>query len=244
MNPIYALDKARPAFSQLYDVGPPNLVFIGASQPHHLRETLTNTKLSSRLPYKVTDFLSASEFIAVGGLKWWSLIDELQGNFTNPRKWAKYGDQWLNYTATNHKADIAVLFNGSYDVDDLNNCTLSALPNGLYNIDFNLCADAITEKWFLELSPVIHESILHIQHLLPHAKLFYYPIIPREWWHPEARKFANMLDYYITVTLRMKHNIRVKMLSNKTLYSYPASSVYDNVKKNINPDFWIMITCI
>ena len=68
LNPIYTLDKARPAFSQLYDIGAPNIVFIGASQPHHLREALLDENLYSKFHYKVTDFLSASEFIAVGGL--------------------------------------------------------------------------------------------------------------------------------------------------------------------------------
>ena len=214
------------------------MLFIGSSHVHHLRESMYFDEWKSHIAPAAVDFLSASEYVGVGGLKWWTLENEIHGIFTNPAKFHKYGDQWSQYRQTGHCPEAAILINGSNDVDDYNNCTLSAPPNGIYDIDFNDCATAIMEKWLSQLKPVIVSAITHVRDILPmNTKLFYLPILPRIWWHKKARDMANKLDHFVTVTLRREHNIHINMTSIATLVRYPAISEYDNIYKDVLPAF-------
>ena len=238
LNPPFAMDGARAAFCQVYNLGAPNIVFIGSSHVYHLGETMHHQAWRCHLNPMAADFLVNSDYVGVGGLKWWTLEREIHGIFTSPRKLAKYGNQWAQYLNRNHFPEAAIIINGSNDADDFNNCTLSAVPGGIYDIDFYACATAIMEKWLAELKPVILQAIRHIIDILPHGtKLFYLPIIPRIWWHKNTRELANKLDHYITVTLKREHRININLLSIRSLIRYPAVSEYDNIYRDLLPSF-------
>ena len=93
IHPTYGMDRARCGYGVANLVGPPNILFIGSSHIDHMRYLKQPIMAFPELPKW---FISTSMFAGVGGLKRWLADTELYGEFRDPRKAQKYGNQWNN----------------------------------------------------------------------------------------------------------------------------------------------------
>ena len=241
INPPYGVDHAWPAFKSATKIGLPQMLFIGSSHIHHLseliREPVFHTKTKETVLHYMCDrFVLDAEFVGVGGLKWWTMDNELHGHFVSCKKYEKYGNQWLNFHNSGMIPDVATIVCGCNDVDDyLNYIMDTTYWSG--SKAFQKYADESLTEWFDSLTPVIASALSSIQKLLPRTRLFYMPITPRKWWHVNARSLANRLDHFIAYKLCQEHIVDVKLLSNQSLFKKSNPNVLQNVIQDINPAF-------
>ena len=72
---------------------PPCITYIGSSHVRHMGKL----KLDQTTTEAVASLLTNSHFVGVGGLKWCTCADELNGIFKSSTKARKYGNQWEKY---------------------------------------------------------------------------------------------------------------------------------------------------
>ena len=174
LNPPYDLDHARPAFSLMQYYGPPKVVFIGDSHVAHMRGLHLNSDF-----YRPTrNFLSSSQYIGVGGTKWWLASDELFGIFADDKKQRKYGKQWVKHVLSGAVVNSAVCCLGSNDADDYMNYIMKPKLPLESEAFYDYAIDAMNE-WLSLLLPIVTATTIKFMNLLPYAKFHYYPIVPR-----------------------------------------------------------------
>ena len=85
MEPEHDLFE-RP-FRLMDSIDIPSIAFIGSSHVFRMNDVIS----SKHVPERVKYFLSKSKFVGVGGLKFWTSGEELNGIFDNAEKEKKYG---------------------------------------------------------------------------------------------------------------------------------------------------------
>ena len=91
IHPSWGMDRARCGYGVANLVGPPNVLYIGSSHIDHMRYL---QKPEAEFPEIPKWFISTSMFAGIGGLKWLLVDNKLYGDFRDPRKAQKYGNQW------------------------------------------------------------------------------------------------------------------------------------------------------
>ncbi len=82
--------------------------------------------LAASLPNYHQKFISKSQFVAIGGLKWWTCRDNLNGIGLSDAKKEDYGDQWGQFQQLDIKPAYAVVTMGTNDCENMN-CHLEHL---------------------------------------------------------------------------------------------------------------------
>ncbi len=239
LNPVYGLDHAHPGYALAEQLGVPHMVFIGSSHVHHLADLIRfpvyhPETYNTVLHYKAHHFVREAQFIGVGGLKWWTMDDELHGVFTSNRKREKYGNQWLQFVNSGMIPDVAIIINGCNDIDDFNNRIMDTCY-WTGSKQFARNADECLDEWFACLKPVIVNALDRIQKLLPNTRLCYLPVTPRKWWHKKSRELANKIDHFISYRLRQEHNIKVMLIGNGSFFKDSHHNALQNVFNDVNP---------
>ena len=117
-------NKLNGSFNLLDNLSIPNICFVGSSHVTHLLDY----KHQPNFPPKHSHLLSRTHFVGVGGLKWHTAADKVNGRFTNHQKYRKYGNQWYAYDVKDTKADYYITIVGFNDPDDYNNLAMSYHP--------------------------------------------------------------------------------------------------------------------
>ncbi len=222
-------NKLNGAFNLLDYHHIPNICFVGSSHVVHLLDY----KHQSNFPARHAHLMSRSHFVGVGGLKWHTAQDELNGIFTSHHKYVKYGNQWYTYDSKHKQADYYITVVGSNDADDFNILAISLLP---YENEFTYLRNVedASREWLSELKPHIFHLFNAMRMRSQHAALYYIPIIQRDYWCKQARDFDSDLDHYIFTGLYNEYGIKVKSIPTRSLYNYPAKldvpcDMYDDV---------------
>ena len=169
---------------------PRPVLFIGDSHATHLK----SLKVAATLPNYHKKFLSASHFVAIGGLKWWTCRDNLNGIGLSDAKKDEFGDQWGQFKSLDVTPAYAVVTMGTNDCDDMN-CHLEHLK--AMNLAPDVLATSIerdSKEWLDALFPVICDAFDNWRTKLDGVKFGYIPVITRPYWCNEAFTFAKQLD--------------------------------------------------
>ncbi len=233
LNPKSKMDHYTPLYKRVHEQGAPHITFIGSSHVARMRDL----PKSKALPNRVKRFLANTKFVGVGGLKYWTAQNELNGVFETEEKLANYGNQWATYKSLDHKAKWAIVILGSNDADDGNGylskqCALNTRS------EYFKKAPKIVDEWLRELKPHVKDLFETVQKYCPEAALGYIPILPRVWWSSRAKELARRLDHMVTSQLLSEYNIRVKKFTTRSLFVEPDTrAVKDKTQDMINPAF-------
>ena len=166
---------------------------------------------------RVRNFMSNSNHVAVGGLKYWSATNDLNGWITDDEKRSKYGNQWALHDAKRVKTHYYVWKAGSNDCDDLN-AHLVDLKKNNSHADYIMKADVDSALWLEALKPHIKNFYLEILYRDRDAYICYLPIMPRFWWLSETRRFMNYMNYYVITKLGKEIGTKIKNIPCRSLY--------------------------
>ena len=195
---------------------PRPVLFIGDSHATHLK----SLNQAQSLPNYHRKFLSVSHYVAIGGLKWWTCKDNLNGIGLSDAKKDDYGDQWGQFLGLNIKPAYAVVTMGTNDCDDMN-CHLEHLK--AMNLDPEVLAKSIerdSKDWLDSLFPTICDAFENWRSKLEGVRFGYIPVITRPYWCSEAFTFAKQMDEKIIWDLKFKLGLKVKELNTRTLNTY------------------------
>ncbi len=90
---------------------PRPVLFIGDSHATHLK----TMKIACSLPNYHQKFLRESYYVAIGGLKWWTCKNNLNGIGLSDAKQEDYGVQWAQFKSLDIKPAYAVVTMGTND---------------------------------------------------------------------------------------------------------------------------------
>ena len=189
-DPDYDLFE-RP-FRLVHTAGKPAITFIGSSHVYRMNELQELTKI----PDRVKDFLSECKFVGVGGLKFWTAEDELNGIFTCEEKLKRYGNQWEKYTNTYHEAEWAIVMLGGNDTDDSHGY-FQLQGSKLCHMEFVSQLPKDIKAWLNDLRPHVVSFIKTIQDKCKKARIGYVLIMPRILWSREAWELGHRLYFMI-----------------------------------------------
>ncbi len=233
IHPVYAMSRARCGFSMANRIGYPKMLFVGDSNMYHL-STIQHDK---NLYHDARNFISKSNFVSCGGLKWWSAEAELNGVFQSQEKATKYGNQWKLFHDCNVKPDVTVLNIGANDTDDFHSHDYH-LQRLLSTSEYKAQIDSDKELWLSQLIPEIEYVIDQIRHRVPDSKLYALPILPRVWWGAHARDLGNKLDHHISEVMRREQGINIYLIDNRSLFKDCKTRPLQHIKSNVIPGFY------
>ncbi len=98
----------------LHQFGVPNVLFIGSSHVSRLKKFVNNRNT----PLIIRNLMANTYQMGVGGVKWWSLSQNLRGEELEDKK-KHLGNQWDAFHADDFHPHFVTLWIGSNDCDDL-----------------------------------------------------------------------------------------------------------------------------
>ncbi len=196
--------------------GYPTLTFVGDSSMSRLLYFKSDNQVSTR----VRRFLDKSYFVAVGGLKYWTASQDLNGWIVDSEKRIKYGNQWGFHDAKHVKSDYYICKAGSNDCDDLNAHLVDLKSSNCYE-DYLMKSKIDIDLWLEALKPHIKNFYYEITCRDKRAYICYLPIMPRFWWLTETRRFMQYLNYYVMHDLGKEIGAKIKSIPCRSLYKIP-----------------------
>ena len=200
--------------------GSPSLAFVGDSSMSRLLFFRHDPHVSTR----IRSFMEHSYFIAVGGLKYWTAENYLNGILPNYDKWVKYGNQWTFFDDKSVKIDYWICRVGENDCDDVNAHFVDLKSSNSHD-DYVLQTELESDLWLEALKPHIHNFFGEIKRRDSSPYICYLPIAPRFWWLAETRRFMARLNYYIIARLGKELNVKIKTIPCRSLYKTPIRSL-------------------
>ncbi len=210
-------NKSKGAFSW-FDHGQhaPVITCVGSSHMTHLKSEKDFGDMTSHH----VRFLENSSFVAVGGLKFHSAGDELNGIFKSHKKWEKYGNQWQAFDHLGINSQYFLVMCGSNDADDYNNMAAMKRQESHNDHTYLAKVENAAQDWLGELKPHIQNLFMELYNRNNAATIAYIPSLPRHYWCDETRSFASDINHYIIAGLKHDIGIKVKMLPTKSLFVY------------------------
>ena len=199
--------------------GSPKIAFVGDSS----MSRLLYFRYDGHIPTRVRSFLDKSYFIAVGGLKYWTAYDDLNGHIANYDKWTKYGSQWSLFDAKGVVPDYYICKAGSNDCEDVNACFEYLKLWNSYE-DYLQQMKLESDLWLTALKPHIRSFFKAILDRNKAAYICYLPIMPRFWWLEETCTFMGHLIYYVLAQLGWELGTNIKCIPCRSLYKNPIRS--------------------
>ena len=160
------------------------MLFVGSSHVAWL-EKFRNDR---HTPKKFKNLLRHTQYLGVGGVKWWCLKNNLKGIGLPDHK-QHLGNQWLNFRASNFHPHYVCLWVGSNDDDKVDTMTKYVWFSNKPEDRREKVIDMMN-KWFEALTPHIDEFLIELSIRPPGSSIKYIPIFPRPWWSPYTHRFA------------------------------------------------------
>ena len=213
-------DRAAGIFSTkswLSKYGPAPLLFVGNSHCIHLYRDLT----TGELPRFQSKILRDTNFVALGGAKWWTIEDNLNGEGLSAEKLAEHGDQWSKFVDDSPAVAYMIMVCGTNDADDWNAHLASLKAKHQNPLDYVRAANRDKKEWLDSLYPVIESAVNNWLSKVQNVKLCYIPIFPRPYWDRMARDFARELDNRVVNGIEKNLEKKVKYLKIRSLFENP-----------------------
>ena len=189
------------------------MLFIGSSHVRRLGTFATGRTT----PRRYKKLLENSKFLGIGGAKWWTLHNNLDGQEL-PRGKRHLGNMWEQYQNSMYHPHFVVCLGGGNDTEDLDLFLKHHLATKTSQYDKRLFARSTMTTWYNDLTPEIDQFFEKLQKQVPGCEMKYISIFERPWWGFHARKFAHWLNHYVLGVLGRHY--RIKELKVPLLFRY------------------------